>query len=490
MKVLLVCPPGFPVKHTKVEQKYWNAYIQLRVRKTFWRLTAEQLAKLGNSEHQNVGPLSIATYLKRAGHEVGYFSPLYDDLAPEKRRKHYGQLLKAKLEQFKPSVVGFSAHSCAFLTAAEWAGIAKEMGAKTVLGGPHASGVKDGDLSEALSKFDFLVRGPGEVPMSMLCDAISSDAEIDKIKQIPGIAFLEGSNVVTAKKWAEQLFPEPDNTLMYIDSLPAARVYSQMGCGHRCAFCCDRILNNGNMKRALDTVEQEILFFQQRFGSTYIYLGNQNIFRDKKHTLELLSMLRRFSSTTSFGFQGNVSDFDEDIIRAISALDRRAEIQFGIESASSQVLDAVHKSVPTTDIERILEITKSHGLITSGNWIVGLPGATTKTEETSILTIKKLMESGLLDFAEIRMPVIGPCSSVYENPSHYGVKLRGRNWNLYRGETKPQFELDTLDSNEIYALYLKCVGVIAEQLEKQIRKLGEYTAISVGAKPSVNEGLF
>ena len=125
VKILLACPPAHPVIHSKRERRYWKAYLGLRSRTTFWRLDKSQLAVLGNNEHQHVGPLSIGNSLKKAGHPVAYFAPLYDGIRPEKREEHYTALFREKIREHSPDVVGFSTHSCNVESAMEWSRISR-----------------------------------------------------------------------------------------------------------------------------------------------------------------------------------------------------------------------------------------------------------------------------------------------------------------------------------------------------------------------------
>ncbi len=64
-------------------------------------------------------------------------------------------------------------------------------------------------------------------------------------------------------------------------------------------------------------------------------------------------------------------------------------LAYGIESGSQEMLNRIHKGITIEEIEQAVELTKEAEIITSGYFIIGLPGETVESARQTIEFAKK-----------------------------------------------------------------------------------------------------
>ncbi|MBI2530021.1 MAG: B12-binding domain-containing radical SAM protein [Candidatus Diapherotrites archaeon] len=470
MKILLVSTPAPAVKQTAVEKNYWKWHYALKTKLTYSNLSKKELIELGNAENQNVGLLSIASVLEKKGHKVFYLAPKPENVPIQEREKLFYKKLLELSKKENPQMICFSAHTCAIPVAKSYAKLAKSINPKivTILGGPHASGAGGKDLEDLLSAFDFVVKGKGELPIAMLAEALENKHSIN---YIPGICYRKGSKVI-AKEPAMTGFsdyPHPANELLNVKTLPAARIFTSLGCRRNgsCVFCADTIHNKGFAERPIAEAINEIKYLHKNFKTKYIYFGDENFFFDKERALNAINKINKLRLDIVVGYQVRLESTDEEIIKKVAESKKCTEIQYGVESASQEILNLNRKGLRYKKVREICKLTKKYGINAHCYFLVGLPGETKETAELTINEMCSLLESGLVDFVEYRIVVPFPGAQMYDNAKEFGIKILHKNWELYRGENFPQYELNYLSGKEIYNFYQKGLKKIAEIYKKR-----------------------
>ena len=271
MKIQLISPPAAKVDQHEQEQEFWKWHYALKSKLTYPNLNSHQLSLFGNTEHQNIGLLSIAKTANDDGHSVNYNSPM---------AKHSGDMdlflddVYDSFRSFKPDYVGFSSHTPSIPVSIEIARKMKSMQPriKTIVGGPHATGVTGKHLKELAFKFDYVVKGLGNIPIKCL---LSNTDNITHCKGISSKNKLNESSNVQFDAQSSLTYE-----VMDIDELPAARVYSSYGCRQRkqCSFCGDIIHNKKFLSRDVDIVLNEIKYLYNNYHTRYFYFGDENFF--------------------------------------------------------------------------------------------------------------------------------------------------------------------------------------------------------------------
>lgn len=485
-KVLLVSVPAPAVEQTQEENEFWRWHYALKTRLTYPNLSKEQLLKLGNSENQNVGLLSIASVLRDNGVEVGYLASSLSFNGSERENNFLDKLL-GQIQQDKPDYIGFSSHTCGIPAAIKYALEAKKVSPEivTIIGGAHANGASGETLDELLENFDFVIRGKGEIPFLEL---------VKSNQDVVGISYKRKDEKIimpiSVASFPE--YPNPANDLLNVEELPAARVFTSLGCrkGSQCVFCADTLHNKGFVKRPVEEALKEIKFLYDNLGTRYFYFGDENFFLDKKRALEIMNMVNSLDLDIIVGYQVRIESADEDLIKKAAESKKCTEIQYGVESASQEVLDFNRKGLRIKRVREVCDLTKSYGVNTHCYFLVGLPGETQETAELTIKKMEEMLEEGSADFVEYRCVVPFPGAPMWELAENYGVKLKHKNWRQYRGENLPTFDLENLTSEHIYQFYLKGLAKVTELYKK--RYLSEFgnNIPDISVLSAVTEGGF
>ncbi|GAG46771.1 unnamed protein product, partial [marine sediment metagenome] len=124
-----------------------------------------------------LGLCYIGAYLKQFGHQIKIFHQLDET----------NEQIIGKLEEFKPSLVGFSVFVTSYSNSLELAKMAKEkLGAWTVFGNVEPSVYPEMVKDDAI---DFAVMGEGELTIKELIDCLESGET--NYSKVDGIAYFD-----------------------------------------------------------------------------------------------------------------------------------------------------------------------------------------------------------------------------------------------------------------------------------------------------------
>jgi len=468
-KVLLISIPATQVEQASIEKEYWYWHFALKTKLVYNNLDKQQLTKLGDVENQNIGLLSIAHFLRKNDVEVEYIAPSLKYKGIEREKEFFSDVLE-RVNNFKPQFIGFSANTCNIPIACNYSKLIKCLypNIKTVIGGAHANGSESELINELLENFDYVVKGWGELPfLNILKSQVHNN----------GICFKENNEIFEypINSYKVPNFPEQALDLFNVEELPGARVFTSLGCrqGKKCIFCAD--INNGSLtQRSEEDIINEILYFYEQKKTRYFYLGDENFFQNKQRALSILNKIYELKIDIIIGLQSRVEDIDEECIRKLQEIKICTEIQYGIESSSQEILNISRKGLRVDRVKEVCKLTKKYGINVLGYFLVGLPGETYKTAESTISMIIDMISHGYMDFAEYRIVVPFPISDMWNNSDKYKIKILNRDWSKYRAENPPIFDLETLSSNEIYNIYLNGLKRITDcYKQRYLRDFGE-----------------
>lgn len=461
-KIKLVSVPTPAVTQSKEEQEFWKWYQCLKTKLTYPNLSERQLSKIGDSENQNVGLLSMASVLRDNNIGVEYLAPsLYFN--GNKRDEDFLKVLIKNINEEKINYIGFSSPTCGIPTAIKYAQEIKKLNPQiiSIIGGAHANGTSGQTLDELLESFDFVIRGKGEIPLLEL---------IKGNKNVRGVSYKQKNKNIISPVFAEfsLKYFNPANDLLNVSELPAVRIFTSLGCrkGSPCVFCAD-LHNKGFATRPLEEVVNEIKYFYNNFSTRFFYFGDENFFFDKKRALQTMNAINSLDLDITVSYQARIESVDKDLIKVASEKGKCTEIQYGVESASQEILNLNKKGLRIKKVQEACDLTKSYGINTQCYFLVGLPG---ETKETAMLTMEKmeeLLKKGTADFVEYRCAIPFPGAPMYDFAQEYGVKIKNKNWKDYRAENIPPFDLENLTATQIHEFYLSGLRKVTDIYKKR-----------------------
>ncbi len=485
-RVLLVSVPFAEVEQTEQEKDYWKWHYALKSKQTYRNLTDDQMLKFGNIEHQAVGLLSIAKYLITNGVEVKYLAPCSSYNGIEREKVFLDKILE-EVDRFHPDYIGFSAITYNMPIVFSYADALKQknLDVKTIIGGSHANGVSGETLDELTSHFDFVVRGKGEVPLLNIVNG-----NIDSIgisSRIDGRKIENPSCMISVQNYPDAIFD-----LLEINQLPAARVYSSLGCRAKkqCIFCGDILHNKDFVVKDIDAVMDEITFLYENYSTRHFFFGDENFFFNKERALYIMDKVNKNGLDITVSYQVRIEDADKELVQKAAECGKCSEIHCGVESLSQKVLNINDKGLRIQDVKNFCNLTKQYGISNHCYFLTGLPGETLETAALTISKMVQFIDEGLIDMVEYRIAMPYPGTPMAEFSERFGVKIRHRNWDYYKGERLPPFDLETLSAEQLYEIYLNGMVAITCAYKRKYEKTHQQNFVDLKALGTVVSGGF
>jgi radical SAM superfamily enzyme YgiQ (UPF0313 family) len=407
-----------------------------------------------------IGALYLSAFLREAGWDVSLLD-LWDASQPELDHRAVQRLAVATGSR----VFLFSAFTSNYPITAACARAIKEAmpDALCVIGGPHVLGWPHDALTEG---FDLVALGEGDETLRAL-----SRLAFDRPRwaEIPGVAFHADTGVVIRTP-PLQVKPYRYGPLPAYDLLPEryrrnyyARLFTAHGCPYRCVFC-SHVLWSGMQPRLkpLDRIRAELDLIRRHVSFEELYLGDESFTVYPDHALRVASLLDE--QGVAWGCETRVDLGDP---RLLTDLARRGclEIDFGVESLDPLVLARVNKRITREQVLRTLEATHRAGIRAHVNLMLGLPGETAESAESTQESICGLVRDGLISTVDYFVTVPYPGSPIFETPARFGLTLRSHDWSRYREDDLPVFDLEQLTAEQLLALWRRGLDRLAAAME-------------------------
>lgn len=330
-----------------------------------------------------LGIASIGGSLVEAGVDV--------DLLDQLGAQRSNESIAAFVAERRYDLVGISCLTAAMDSVVELCGRIRTTapGAKLVLGNIHAAVfhrelVQDGTA-------DFVIRGEGERSMVDLARALDGDGALDRV---PGLTWLtDVGELCSTPRGADidlDTLPDPAWHLLDLDryrSTPLLgvrrsllHIQASRGCGFRCTFCSQEVMNRGVRVRSVDSILGELERAHTRYGTEYF------AFTDAFFPVDAAQGEAFAQAMIRSGLHRKVRWICETRVdrvnRSLLQLLRRAGLDlmmFGLESGDQAVLDGLGKRQKLEEARDAVRWARQAGIRTLGLYVLGLPGDTART---------------------------------------------------------------------------------------------------------------
>jgi anaerobic magnesium-protoporphyrin IX monomethyl ester cyclase len=260
-----------------------------------------------------------------------------------------------------------------------------------VVGGAHVT-FQDEQVLSVCPEIDVVIRGEGEVTMSVLLKQISEQKDYDNI---PGTTIRRGSKII---RNLDRLYianlddlPFPDYEVLKLPyyfprGKRIAPMITSRGCPYQCTFCSSsRITGKRWRGRSPDNVLQEIKLLHDTYGVEDV------TFIDDLFTFDY----RRVEKICSLMIQ-DVDDIGWTCSSRADIMARHPEIAdwlkkagchtlyVGAESGSQRILNKIKKGIRLDQIVSTVKRAKKVGLEVILSFILGIPGETKEDIRSTI----------------------------------------------------------------------------------------------------------
>jgi anaerobic magnesium-protoporphyrin IX monomethyl ester cyclase len=321
-----------------------------------------------------LGLLSIATNLKKHGHEVW----IYDRAAE-------GGSIKKRLREIAPDVVGISSLTFgSFRDALKVSACAKKRGLPVIWGGQIPSLVPEVVLrNEAV---DAVVIGDGEFAMLELLEVFENKKPLSAIE---GLAYkMDGEVIFTKQRALADLadFPVIDWSFVdpgkyFIRNVSCKRtlhVYSSKGCPGQCTYCYSPCFSRRSWRaRPMEHILSEIAFLVGTYKLDGIYFADDLISPDKDYLSFFCDAIKTSGIQFFWGCNMRADTCTREELQMMYDAGCRW-ILFGIESGSKERQQAIKKRLDLDKAKTTIRRCREIGILTTTSFIVGYPDETVK----------------------------------------------------------------------------------------------------------------
>ena len=333
-------------------------------------------------------------------------------------------------EGLEADLVGFYATSFNYDNCVKYASVAKEMGAVTLVGGPHAS-VLAVNIIHNQSCFDYVIRYEAELPLTRLVSMLFREERIDK-HQIPNLVFRENGKVVSSIGIHENNLvelPIPSRAYVPLDlyinnftkvypeksSIRPASIYSSKGCSWRdktggCAFCAR--LEEGIRFRDIGQIWDEIVDLKVRYEVNSIWDISDDNLNNREWFDDFVAGRPKECEDLSFFIYSRVGCIKPGVIKKLKELNVE-EVFLGVESGDNRVLRQSFKGQTTKTALNACKLLHDSKIKYFPSFILGLPGESLESMENTYNLCKEMADMGGLDRLGCTILIPIPGSAAY-----------------------------------------------------------------------------
>ena len=290
---------------------------------------------------------------------------------------------------------------------------------------------------------------------------------------IPGVWYRDGDKVRHEEPY-DDFVPFDDYPFPMREGLPNDRYYSftsqrknftvmltQIGCPFRCVFCPIPI--NKYRARSPESVLAEVDECYTRYGIREIDFFDAEFPANRKRLHAIMDGLEKYENL-EWSCRSRVDTVDGETLRRMYEVGCR-KIYFGIESASQDALNDMHKDISLTAVKTTIRECKKTGIRPLGFFMVGVHGETRDTFRRTV----KLAVSLPLDYVQYSRMIPKPRTGLDDEI----VEATGRDyWSEYvRGDAVeerfpniwskvPEEELEQMTKWAYYRFYYRPAFVL------------------------------
>ncbi len=281
----------------------------------------------------------------------------------------------------------------------------KKRGAKTVIGGIHASVMPD----EVLQHADAVVIGEAEyVWHDILSDFLSGN--------------LKGTYRAGRLLDMKKDYVLPDFSILKQEYYLGPSIEMSRGCPHSCSFCSAPIIfGTSYRRRELSDIISQV----ESASSDYLYFADDNGIGDPQFAKKLFKELKRLNKR----WAGSASTLlvNDDELRDLIIESGCKFLVVGFESTAADALDNVKKRHNSVDkYGGLVRSLQDNGILVAASFILGFDGET----KESIQALQSYVEEQGFLFYVPGVLIPYPGTALFDKYQQEG-RLLHKEWNLY-----------------------------------------------------------
>lgn len=322
------------------------------------------------------------------------------------RLENWGnERLVREIKSFAPDIIGLSTLTTFAYLLKELVPLLREAcpTAWIVLGGPHASSLKEGIFDDV--DVDIIVPGEGEIAFKQILECFP---ERSMLKDIPGIIWKNSEREVVINEGVlptlESLddLPFPDYELIDLprywrhQSIAPVRwrryasLLSSRGCPYQCMWC-HSIFGRKIRMHSPERVVEEIEYLSKRYNINDFEFLDDTFNFNPKRVVEISELIRKKGIKTKLAFptaiRGDI--VTEEVVEALYSVGTYL-CGYSLETGSPRLQQFTCKRLNIPKFLQAVEMTANKNIYITGFCMMGFP---TETEEELEMTIETACKS-------------------------------------------------------------------------------------------------
>jgi anaerobic magnesium-protoporphyrin IX monomethyl ester cyclase len=257
--------------------------------------------------------------------------------------------------------------------------------------------------------FNLIFRGESIFSFPLFCKDFLDAADISDVikhhERYPGIYLREMySNKVikTPEKATDETLinqlPIPDRSdfdhdsykkfWLEKDGVTQASIMSTYGCPHHCDFCAKPVFGTNFRRRSMDSIIEEIHDIKS-FGYDGLWIADDCFTLDLNHVRAFCERMIKDDLKMRWTCLSRTEPIPPEDVKLMQRAGC-SKVFFGLESGSNEVLRLMNKHNTIEAAEKTLDLFTNSGIETAGFFMVGYPGETHETIETTFAWALKL----------------------------------------------------------------------------------------------------
>jgi anaerobic magnesium-protoporphyrin IX monomethyl ester cyclase len=352
-----------------------------------------------------LGLLYLTSHLRACGIDVEVFDSTFS------RREDLSRVL----ERETPAVVGIYANLMTRSSVLRILGEAKNVGSRTVVGGPEP-GSYEGEYLRAGA--DVVVVGEGELTLEELVPVLVG-GRMDRLGEVPGIAFRDADRCVRRTAPRRQIPDIDAQPWPSRESVPIERyletwrrhhgagsvsVITARGCPYDCRWCSHAVFGKTHRRRRPGSVVDEIEWILARYGPDMLWFADDVFTIHHGWLGEFADEMDRRSIRIPFECISRADRISEAVADHLARLGC-FRIWIGSESGSQRLLDAMERGVTVEQVQRAVETCRARGIQTGMFLMWGYEGEDLADIEATVQHVRKSRPDTFL--TTIAYPIAG-----------------------------------------------------------------------------------
>lgn len=367
-------------------------------------------AKINFDNMEPLGALSLATSLRREGHEARVLDlfPGDDDFALQ------------RILAFRPDCIGYSIETPAYARISRFHRQLRHALPKAIYcaGGAHAT-ARPKQVLESLH-LDFIMRGEADQTFPLL---LNEGPLVNwSTTPVPGVAWLEDgvfhSRGPTPRVENLDSLPIIDRSLVYdypFYLLPpgnirglvrpgTATLIASRGCSNSCAFCASHTVGGvRHRRRSIPHLLTEIRHLESRFNVSAVYFADDSFTAKRDWVLDFCRAIARHHPRLRWACQSRADRIDQEVAAAMRGAGC-VQVDMGVESADPQLLLRLRKGESVEQITTAARIIRANKMRLLCSFVVGSPGESWESIETTRRLITRIKPSMCQYFTLVPYP--------------------------------------------------------------------------------------